>query len=64
MCVYVTGRATTFKNVVPQANIADIDTGTVDDAYGAPEEGVLGDLQTKVQTILDQLQALGLQASS
>lgn len=62
--VLITGRAAVQTNLVPQPTIADIDTSTVDGTYGAEEAAVLEDLQTKVQTLIDQLEANGILASS
>ena len=54
----------TVQGVTAQATIADIDDSTVDETYGAEEAAVLADLQTKTQTIIDQLEALGLFSAS
>jgi hypothetical protein len=62
--VIITGRATVQKTLKTQPNIADIDTSTVDGTYGSDEATVLTDLQTKVQTLIDQLEANGTLASS
>lgn len=59
-----TNAKATVQGLIPQAAIADIDTGTVDGTYGAPEAGVLGDLQTKVQTLIDELVAVGILESA
>jgi len=49
--------------VVQQATIADIDTGTINSGDGATDT-VIGDIRTKMDTLLAELEALGLLASA
>lgn len=64
------GTATTQKlgfynatPVVQPTGIADIDASTVDGTYGAEEQAVIGDLRTKVNSIISKLESLGLIAT-
>lgn len=62
--VLVTGKITVQNTVELQPHIANIDSSTVDGTYGAEEQAVLTDLQTKVQTLLNELRANGTLATS
>jgi hypothetical protein len=47
-----------------QATIADVDAQTVDTSYGQPEADVIASLRTKLNTLLAELEAAGILASS
>lgn len=64
------GTATTQKlgfynatPVVQGASIADVDAGTIDAIWDAPEQAILADLRTKVNSLISRLEATGLIAT-